>query len=305
MRVFRLSDSGVLEAADAPRPVAAPGEVLIRVVASGVTPSELGWYPTTHIKAGEARHHAVPGHEFSGIVETGAGEFAHGDAVFGMNDWFAEGSSAEYCTTVPGSIARKPAGLTHAEAATVPIGALTAWQGLIERAKLKPGERVLVHGGSGAVGAYAVQLARLHGAHVVATTSAINREFVEALGAQETIDYRTGRFEDAGPFDIVFDTAGGDVLERSWSVLRDPARMVTIVGEVSTSTDPRVQRAFFIVEPNARQLTRIAGLLEAGSLRAVVDTVAQFTQVPDAYAKKLPREGRGKVVVQVTEENEE
>ena len=150
------------------------GELLIRVHAAGVTPTELGWYPTNYAKDGSPRKGAVPGHEFSGVVAAlgkNANGFQEGQEVYGMNDWFADGATAEFCVTQAQSIALKPATLTYEEAATVPIGALTAWQGLLDRAKIQPGERVLVHGGGGAVGIFAVQLAHLHGAHVIATAS--------------------------------------------------------------------------------------------------------------------------------------
>ena len=127
------------------------------------TPTELRWYPTTHAPDGGKRTGAIPGHEFSGIVEAVGPDVDPGHVgaeVFGMNDWFAEGATAEYCVAPSPSIAAKPYRLSHAEAASVPIGALTAWQGLFDRARLRARERVLIHGGSGAVGIFAVQLAR-------------------------------------------------------------------------------------------------------------------------------------------------
>ena len=133
-----------------------------------------------------------------------------------MNDWFAAGALAEYCITQPGWIAMKPRCIDFAEAASVPIGALTAWQGLFECAKLQAGERVLVHGVTGAVGVFAIQLARLQGAHVITTVSAHNIDFAKELGAHEALDYKVGRFEDeVRNIDVVFDTVGGETLE--WS----------------------------------------------------------------------------------------
>jgi NADPH:quinone reductase-like Zn-dependent oxidoreductase len=155
--------NGVLVEGEAAKPEAGAGEVVVRVRAAGVTPTEVEWYPTTHTKTGEARAGAVLSHEFSGVVEAvgeGVTGITAGEAVFGMNDWFAEGALAEYCVTRPEWIAAKPKGVSDAEAAATPIGALTAWQGLFDRARLRAGERVLVHGGAGAVGVFAVQLAR-------------------------------------------------------------------------------------------------------------------------------------------------
>ena len=172
MKALRLSDSAkptALVEDNMPQPEPRAGELLVQVFAAGVTSKELLWYPTTHNKKDEPRSRAVPGHEFSGVIAA-AGEdaagFDVGQEVYGMNDWFADGAMAEFCITQPSSIARKPSSLTHVEAASVPIGALTAWQGLFDRARLQAGERVLVHGGAGAVGLFAIQLARIHGAHV-------------------------------------------------------------------------------------------------------------------------------------------
>ncbi len=306
MQKMRLTDSTegpalVEENSPCPRP--GPGELLIRVCAAGVTPTELRWYPTLHTKTGEKRTGAVPGHEFSGVVE-GVGEdvgsLEIGQEVYGMNDWFADGAVAEYCTTPFPAVAPKPSRLTHIEAASVPIGALTAWQGLFERAGLEAGARVLIHGGAGAVGVFAIQLARLRGAYIIATASSRNLNFVQSLGAQQAVDYRALRFEDvAREMDVVFDTVGGETLERSWSVLKPGGRMVTIAANGEGATEERVKNAFFIVEPNRKQLTEIGDLIEAGRLKPVVDTVIPLSQAADAYSGRVARRGRGKVVVAV------
>ena len=152
-----------------------------------------------------------------------------------MNDWFADGATAEFCAGAAG-IAPKPKHLSHAESAAVPIGALTAWQGLVDRAKIREGERVLVHGGAGAVGVFAVQIARLHGAEIIATASRRNADFVAKLGAQTVIDYAATPFEQrAKDVDVVFDCVGGDTLRRSWSVLKPGGRMVTIAAAKRSS----------------------------------------------------------------------
>ena len=199
MRIMRVSDSmqpPQLVEADVPRPQPRRGELLVRVYAAGVTSTELLWYPTSHEKSGGTRRGAVPGHEFSGVIAAVGDDTTGvdiGQEVWGMNDWFSDGAMAEYCITQPASVAEKPRGLTHVEAASVPIGALTAWQGLFDRARLRAGERVLVHGGAGAVGIFAVQLARCHGAHVTATASTRNLAFVLRLGAEHVIDYQAAR----------------------------------------------------------------------------------------------------------------
>jgi len=306
VKALRVSESGeapVVLDHDAPEPQPRPDEVLVRVHAAGVTPTELAWYPTSHDRAGEKRSRAILGHEFSGVVAavgSDAAGFAPGEEVYGLNDWFADGAIAEYCATQPSSIARKPARLTHVEAASVPIGALTAWQGLFDRARLREREHVLVHGGAGSVGIFAIQLARLHGARITATASAWNLELVTSLGAGRAIDYRAGSFVDAvSGMDVVLDTVGGDTLRRSWDVLRPGGRMVTVAAESEADADPRVKQAFFIVEPSREQLERIGRLLESGELETVVGAVLPLSRASAAYTGARPR--RGKTVVTVAD----
>jgi NADPH:quinone reductase-like Zn-dependent oxidoreductase len=283
-----------------PRPGA--GELLVEVRAAGVIATELRWYPTTHTKTGGDRSGAIPGHEFSGVVAAlgaGTGDWAVGDEIYGMNDWFAEGATAQFCLARPASVARKPERLSHAEAASVPISALTAWQGLLERARLLAGERVLIHGGAGSVGLFAVQLAHRQGAQVIATAAAPHAGLLASLGADEVIDYRTTRFEEKlHDLDVVFDTVGGETRDRSWPLLGVQGRLVTVVSDAEGSTDPRLQAAFFTVEPSGHQLAEVAALLDAGQLRTFVKTVVPLAQAPAAYARALPRQPRpGKVVV--------
>ena len=306
MKALRLADSPekpVLIETDIPRPRPGPGEVLVRVFAAGVTPTELIWYPTTHTKNGDRRSGAVPSHEFSGEIAGIGGavtESAIGQEVYGMNDWFADGALAEYCVTQPEWIAPKPSHLGHAAAAAVPIGALTAWQGLFDRAKLQPGERVLIHGGAGAVGVFAIQLARAQGAHVTTTVSAHNFDFVKGLGANEVVDYNAAPFEtQVRDIYVVFDAVGGETLRRSWGVLKPGGRLVTIAADGEAAPDERTQKAFLLVEPNRRQLIEIGRLLDAGALRAVVDTELLFSRAAEAYAGTTKRNGRGKLVVVV------
>ncbi|SRR5712692_4146650 len=307
MKTMRLSDSvqpPVLVEEYVPQPQPRRGELLVRVYAAGVTSKELLWYPTTHSKNGERRSHAVPGHEFSGVIAAvgeGTVGFDIGQKVYGMNDWFADGAMAEFCLTQPTSVAQKPPRLTHVEAASVPIGALTAWQGLFDRARLQAGERVLVHGGAGAVGVFAIQLARLHGAHVTTTASARNHAFVSQLGAEQVIDYRAVHFEDnIRDMDVIFDTVGGETLQRSWAVLKPGGRMITIAADSETTTDDRVKQAFFIVEPNHKQLVKVGDWLGKGDLQPIVDAVLPFAQTSAAYSGEVKqRRGCGKLVVAV------
>jgi NADPH:quinone reductase-like Zn-dependent oxidoreductase len=301
-QVIQTTEAPVVYAAEVPKPAPSKGEVLIEVHAAGVTPSELVWYPTSHDREGGTRTHPIPGHEFSGVVAQ-VGEDVEGvtvgQEVFGMNDWFADGATAEYCISVPSSIAPKPAHLSHAEAAVVPIAALTASQGLFDHAKLRAGDRLLIHGAAGAVGVFVVQLATLYGAEVIATASARNREFLLQLGATQVIDYQSHAFEQViRDVDVVFDPVGGATLDRSWGVLKPDGRLVTIAASSEGTADDRVKNAFFIVEPNHKQLTGIAELLSSGKLRSFVDAEVPITEAPAAYAGKIERKhGYGKVVI--------
>jgi NADPH:quinone reductase-like Zn-dependent oxidoreductase len=299
MQVNNSSREPALIPAELPQPMPGDGEVLIRVRAAGVTPTELHWDPTSHAKDGTPRLGAVPGHEFSGVIAAlgrDANGFQTGQEIYGMNDWFADGAVAEFCVTQPESIALKPATLTHEAAATVPIGALTAWQGLLNRAKIQRGERVLVHGAAGSVGIFAVQLASLHGAHVIGTASAPNLKLVAELGAEEVIDYRASRFEDrAGKVDVVFDAVGGETLDRSASMLKSGGRLVTIVDQRSPD--------FFIVEPNQKQLIEVAELLDAGRLKTYVNALVPLAEAAKAYSAAVPnKRGYGKVVIVIEEQ---
>ena len=252
MRAMRLSklQAGAAEfaAVEVPQPKPGAGEMLIRVHAAGVTPTEVIWYTTTHTKEGAPRANAILAHEFSGVVaEVGSDvrDFHVGQEIYGVNDWFADGALAEYCIATPAEIAPKPPKISHAEAATLPISALTAWQGLLGRAHLQAGQRVLIHGASGGVGVLAVQLAHDIGAYVFATASARNRDFVKQLGADEFIDYTSQRFEDiARDIDVVFDCVGGETFERSFRVLKLGGHIVTIAAsaEAEALNDERRKR---------------------------------------------------------------
>jgi NADPH:quinone reductase-like Zn-dependent oxidoreductase len=234
------------------------------------------------------------------VAEVGRGVTApaEGEAVYGLNDWFQNGAQAEYCVARADGVTAKPRSVDHAHAAVVPISALTAWQGLFDHARLAAGERVLVQGAAGGVGLWAVQLARWREAQVIGTASAHNRDFVHGLGADEVIDYRATRFEDAvRDLDVVFDTVGGDTLRRSWGVLKPGGRLVTIAASEEGTNDPRSRAAFFIVQASREQLGTITRLIDEGRLRPVVDAMFPLAQARRAYEHRTTR---GKVVLCVT-----
>ena len=307
MRAFTvLQTDGIaqLRLSDVARPIPARGEVTIQIKAAGVTPTELLWYPTTHKKDGQERIAAVPGHEFSGVVvELGedAGPFAIGDAVFGMNDWFASGATAEFCVAPVTSIALKPAQLSHVDAAAVPISALTAWQALTKHAEAEKGERLLLAGAGGSVGLMAVQIATMLGCNVIASASKSDFTLLNKLGVSELIDYQTTRFEEVlTSVDIVLDTVGSDILQRAAHLLRANGRMVTIAADAEGKDDPLISKAFFIVEPSGRQLEKISGLISRGVVRPFVKAVVPFEAAPQAYLERgLAAAKPGKIVIQV------
>jgi NADPH:quinone reductase-like Zn-dependent oxidoreductase len=301
IRIHERSGLGMFRYEEAPVPKPGAGEVLVRVHAAGVTPGELEWFPTWFTRIVQPRPlPVIPGHEFAGeVVEVGERTegVSVGDRVFGLNDWFCDGALAEYCVTRPDFIVPLPDSLDELSAAVTPISALTASQGLLHRGRLAKGNRVLVHGGAGSVGQFAVQIARWRGAHVIATCSAANEAFVRELGAHETIDYQAVAFESAvSGIDLVFDTVGGDTLDRSWQVLGPSGRLVTISNDGTTSKDPRVRSAFFIVEPDRTQLEDLTEWIGEGILRPGVAGVFPLARAVEAFETKPLR---GKSVVKV------
>jgi NADPH:quinone reductase-like Zn-dependent oxidoreductase len=291
MRVVRLRAPGgpdqlAVEEADRPRP--GPGEALVRVHAAAITRDELQW-PLDRLPA-------IPSYELSGVVEEagpGVAGIAAGDEVFALTPFDRDGVAADY-TAVPAELlVARPRALAHAESAATSLPALTAWQGLFEHGRLGEHERVLIHGAAGGVGGFAVQLARAHGAHVIATTSAANLGLVRELGAHEAVDAATS-FEDAvQPVDLVFDTAGGERLRRSTKVVRAGGRVVSVAEE------PPEGGEYFTVEPNRVQLTSIARLVDAGELRHPSVEIFPLESAREAFARSLEPGRRGKVVLAV------
>ncbi|POX56217.1 NADPH:quinone reductase [Streptomyces sp. Ru71] len=285
------------------RPEPGIGEVLVRVHAAGVNPVD--W--KTRASGGLIEWGAVPavGWDVSGIVEAvgpGVGVFRPGDEVFGMPLFPRQaGGYAEYVVAPARHLARKPARLTHVEAAALPLAALTAWQALVDTADVRPGVRVLVHAAAGGVGHLAVQIAKARGAHVIGTASAGKHDLLRRLGADEMIDYRAVRFEDVvSDIDVVLDGLGGETAERSLNVLRTGGRLITLPGpdDVPAARDG-VRAAWMLVEPDHLGLREIAALVERGALKPVVETVLPLADA--AKAHEIGERGRttGKIVLTV------
>jgi NADPH:quinone reductase-like Zn-dependent oxidoreductase len=274
----------------------APGtdEALVRVHAAALTRDELEW-PVDRLPA-------IPSYELSGVVaELGPGvdRLAVGDHVYGMTAFDRDGVAADYAAINAELLAPKPRALSHPEAAAVPLAALSAWQGLFEHGGLAAGERVLIHGATGGVGQFATPLASRHGAHVTATTSARGVERARELGADVVID-RTARSWDASlePFDLVFDTTGGERLRSSPGVLRDGGRLVSVAEEPPHASG--IRSVYFVVEPNRQQLAQLSGLLDEGLPPPAVDSLFTLEDAVRAFERSMAPDKHGKVVLEVT-----
>ncbi len=308
MKAIRLHAKGGPEQLiyeEAPLPVPAEGEVRIRVHAAGITPTELAWAPTYEFPDGSVRLPSIPAHEVAGTIDLlgpGVAGLTVGEPVFGLIDFPRDGCAAEYTVVPATDIAPKPRSKDYVQAAAVPLSALTAWQALVDHAKLRPGQRVLIHGGAGGVGSFAVQIAKFIGAHVLATASKNNGPFVRKLGAEEVIDYsKNGFYETLNDLDVVLDTVGGEALARSWSMLKPAGVIVSIVSEPKPTkgNENQVRGVFFIVKPNRSQLNKIGSLLDSGHIRPVIDSVFPLAQARKAFEKGLQGHNRGKLVLHV------
>ncbi len=293
---------------DAPQPHTGPGEVLVRVYATAIIANELEWDVTYQTTAGSPRPLPIPGRDLSGVVEEagpGVTTIAQGSEVFAMLGFGRDGAEAEYTIALPDELAPKPTTLDPVQGAAVPLSSLTAWQALFDHAHLAAGQTVLIHGGAGGVGVFAVQLAHWAEAQVITTASARDRDFVRELGADEIIDYTTTRFEEVvHGVDLVFDTVGGDTLQRSWQVIKPAGMLVSVVSPpppVDAAKPHDVRFAHFVVEPNRDELFRIGTLIDAGQLRPIVDTVFPFVQARQAYEQAARGHTRGKIVLRLVD----
>ncbi len=305
MQVIQVHDYGgpeVLQLEQAPIPQPQAGRVLVRIYAAGVNPAD--W----KFRAGLSRNYRpltfpwIPGLEGAGTVEAlgeGVSTFHAGQAVFGP----MQNSYAEFAVVDAGNLQPKPENLTFNAAAAVPIGALTAWGALIDGAKVQPGWRVLVHGAAGGVGLFVVELARWKGAHVIGTASTHNLEFVRSLGAEQVIDYNALNFEDVlNDLDVVIDTVGGDLPERSMKVLRREGVFVTVAARVTPEMGlPHGLRVVRGGRTAIENLEQIGELLAAKKIWPVVGAVFALAQAPQAQALSQTGHGHGRIVLHVAD----
>ncbi|TQC48018.1 NADP-dependent oxidoreductase [Rhodococcus sp. WS4] len=295
---------------DAPLPESAGDELLVRVHAAGV--NVLDWL----LGEGGFDHFPdvplpwIPGWDISGVVEvvgSGVSRFRQGDSVYGMVRLPEPGNAyAEYAAVPAGQVVAKPPSLSHIQAAAMPMTGLTAWRALFDEAGLQRGQRVLIHAATGGVGHLAVQFAKAQGAHVVATASGSNREYVNSLGADEFVDYREQRFETSvAPVHAVIDTVGGEVQQRSLDVLERDGVLVALPGEVPDEVKSEAERRgirtrYFSVEPNADTLAKISRLVDDGKVRPTVSSVYPLAGAQAAHEEGRAGHVRGKLVLDAT-----
>ena len=305
MQAIRVHDYGgpeVLVLEQAPRPEPKADEVLIRIKAAGVNPADWKYRSGVYKQFMPLQFPWTPGLDGSGTIESvGANvtAFKKGDEVYGI----VTSSYAEYAVAKANEIQRKPASLTFEEAASLPVGALTAWGALMDSAKIEAGQRVLVHGAAGGVGASVVQLARWKGAHVTGTASTRNVEFVRSLGAENVIDYSATRFETVvHDLDVVIDTVGGDIAERSFQVIRPGGIYVTVAGRLA---EDAVKAQKITARSGGRapveNLKKISELIEAKQLKPVIGAVFPLAEARQAHELSQTGHGRGRIILHVAD----
>ncbi|MEU3281398.1 NADP-dependent oxidoreductase [Streptomyces antibioticus] len=294
----RYGDESVLDLTERPAPAPADGEILVEVKAAGVNPVD--W---KHREGAVRNDRPFPlgmGWDVAGVVRsTVPGGPAVGGAVYGMLPLPYGGAYQELAVLPASAVAPKPARLSYAEAAAVPLAALTAWQAL-EAAGARAGQRVLVHAGAGGVGHFAVQFARHLGAHVTATASARNLDFVRRLGADEPVDRATTDLAAADPFDIVLDTVGGPVQHASWRLLRPGGSLITLPEPVDEAHRlPGIAARRVIVTPDGQVLRRIGALIDAGVVDVEVQAVFPLEKAAQAHRVSSTGRVRGKLALRL------
>lgn len=305
IRVHAFGGPEVLEYEDVPRPTPSGGQVLIRLHAASVNPVEGKVRAGAMQKMMPVKLPYTPGSDLAGVIESvGAGvtAFTAGQEVYGWTEGTTGGTYAEYVAASTDVLIPKPPSLDFSNAASVPAVALTAWQALFVHAGLVKGQSVLIHGGAGGVGMYAVQLAKWKGAHVTATASAKDLEFVKGLGADVVIDYKADRFEDkVSGVDVVLDVIGGETQQRSWQTIKPGGILVSTPAPPSEEEATRhgVRTLMMHMQADGAQLSTITGLIATGAIKTFVG--ATFPLAEAAAAQQALETGhvRGKVVLQI------
>src|SRR5215471_15267401 len=282
-----------------PKPQAAINDVVVQIHASGFTGDELTWPSTWTDRVGRDRTPSIPGHELAGVVTAlgyGTTGLSVGQRVFGLADWYRDGTLAEYVAIEARNLAPLPGDVDFIVGASLPISGLTAWQGLFEHGRVRAGQSVIAHGAAGAVGSMVTQLARSAGAYVIGTGRDADRQKALDFGAQEFVDLENDALEDAGSVDLVFDLIGGDIGKRSARLVRAGGTLVSIVGPSEARPTDGVA-VDFVVESDRAQLNEIVQRVRDGRLRTNIGTVSALD---DAVATFNATERRaGKTVISV------
>ena len=299
----------VLKYESALRPEPKEDEILIRVMAASVNPVDVAIRSGKYAKYFHTKLPLIPGMDAAGIVEkTGAGitKFKTGDPVYAFFTLANEGGYAQFVIAKESEVSAKPKSLTYEEAAAVPAVGSTAWQALVETAKLMPGQTVLIHGGSGGVGHCAIQIAKAKGARVIATASTANQGFLKKVGADQAIDYTTTKFETVvKDVDVVLDAVGGDTLTRSYSVVKKGGIIVTIADEPNEAAlkERGIRGASISAVPKASVLEELTKLIEAKKLTPVVSKTFPLSEVATAQEAIATGHTRGKIILKVADES--
>jgi len=296
----------VLKVEEVPRPEPNEDEALVRVFASSVNPADPLTLSGKYAREFGTHLPLIPGYDIAGIVEkTGANvtKLKVGDAVYGYPNF--GGGWADYVTVKEFEVAAKPKSLNFVESAAVPMGALTAWQALVDVAKLQPGQTVLIHGGSGGVGSFAIQIAKARGARVIATASTTNQDLLKQLGADVAVDYTKTKFEDvAKDVDAVLDPIGKETLARSYNVIKKGGIVMSLVARPDPAELEKhgIRGAGISVHPDAEDLAEIAQLIDAGKIKPIVTQVLPLNEAIAAQQQAATHHTRGKVVIRIAEE---
>jgi len=301
MKAIVVTDQGAgtagMTLAERPEPRAAINDVIVQVYASGFVGTELGWPSTWADRLTRDRTPSIPGHELAGVVTAlgyGTTGLSVGQRVFGLSDWYRDGTLAEYVAIEARNLAPLPGDVDFTVGASLPISGLTAWQGLIVHGRLQAGQRVIAHGAAGAVGSMVTQLAREFGAYVIGTGRGADRQSALDFGANEFIDLDNDALEDVGGVDLVFDVIGGDIGKRSARLVRAGGTLVSIVGPVEARPVDGLA-IDFVVESDRAQLGEIVQRVRDGRLRTNIGTVSTLN---DAVAAFNPTERRsGKTII--------
>jgi NADPH:quinone reductase-like Zn-dependent oxidoreductase len=305
VRIHSYGNSDVLKIENIPVPQISDDEILIKIHATSINPVD--W----KVREGylqSMKVHTLPltlGWDVSGVVEKTGGnvkQFKIGDEVYSRPALERDGSYAEYIAVNANDVAFKPKSITHAEAASLPLAGITAWEVLIKTAEIKAGQKVLIHAVSGGVGTLAMQIAKNKGCYVIGTTSTANIDFVKNLGADEIIDYKTSDFSAIlKDVDVVFDTLGGDIQEKSWKVLKENGILISIVSPPNpeSAKTHKARLGFVFIKPDASVLAELATLIDNKSIKPVVGNIFTLDEIKKAHDLSQSGRARGKIAIKV------